>query len=86
MVYYDENKLILTEYSFPARAVVNIMASKFKYNSDDNIIMNTHLQYLIHKELLSIIRDTYMETLYKKNKKILLQYLFGQTVYIPYTL
>ena len=60
MVYYYANKLILPEYSFPARAVVNMMASKFKYNSDDNIIMNTDLQYMIHKELLSIIRDTYI--------------------------
>ena len=49
MVYYDANKLILHEYSFPARAVVNMMEYKFKYNSDDNIIMNTDLQYLIHK-------------------------------------
>ena len=62
MVYYDANELILPKYSFPARAVVNLMAYKFKYNSDDNIIMNTDLQYLIYKELLSIIRDTYMYT------------------------
>ena len=49
MVYYDANKLVLLEYSFPARSIVNdiIMTSKFKYNSDDNIITN--------KELLSII-------------------------------
>ena len=40
-----------------------MLASTLKYNYDDNIIMNTDLQYLIHKELLSIIRDTYMETL-----------------------
>ena len=66
-MYYDANKLILPEYYFPARSVVNMMESKFKYNSDDNIIINTDLQYLIHKELLSIIRYTYMETLYNKN-------------------
>ena len=60
MVNYDANELILPEYSFPAREVVNMMASKFKYNSDDNIIMNTDLQYLIHKELLSIIRYIYI--------------------------
>ena len=46
IVYYDENKLFLPEYSFTARAVVNNMASKFKYNSDDNIITNTDLQYM----------------------------------------
>ena len=46
MVYYNANKLILPEYSFPARAVVNKMASTFKYNSDDNIITNTDLQYI----------------------------------------
>ena len=63
-MYYDANKLILPEYSFLDRAVVNMMASKFKSNSDDNIITNTDLQYLTHKELLSIIRDTYMDTLY----------------------
>ena len=45
IMYYDEHKLVLPEYSFPARAVVNNMASKFKYNSDDNIITNTDLQY-----------------------------------------
>ena len=46
IVYYDSSKLGLPEYSFPARAIVNMMASKFKYNSDDNIIKNTDLQYL----------------------------------------
>ena len=43
-----------------------MMASKFKYNSDDNIITNTDLQYMMphaHNELLPIIIDTYMETL-----------------------
>ena len=58
MVYYDANKLVLSDYSFPAKAVVNMMASQFKYNSDDNIITNTDLQYITphtHKELLSII-------------------------------
>ena len=49
MVYYDANKLVLSEYSLHARAVVNMMASKYKYNSDDNIITNTDLQYLTHK-------------------------------------
>ena len=66
------NKLVLHEYSFPTRAVVNIMASKFKYNSDDNIITNTDLQYLIphmNTELLSVIIDTYLETLQTKNQK-----------------
>ena len=47
MVYYDANNLVLPEYSFHARAVVNIVPSQFKYNSDDNIITNTDLQYLI---------------------------------------
>ena len=46
IVYYDEKKLVLPEYSFPARTVVNNMASKFKYNSDDNIITNTDLKYM----------------------------------------
>ena len=71
MVYYDANKLVLPEYYFPAREVVNMMASQFKYNSDDNIITNTDLQYIkphTHKELLSIIIDTYMKY-YKKNQK-----------------
>ena len=39
------------------------MASKFKYNTDDNIITNTDLQYLmphLHKELLFVIIDTYI--------------------------
>ena len=27
MVYYDVNKLVLPEYSFPSKAVVNMMAS-----------------------------------------------------------
>ena len=45
---YDEKKLVLPEYSFPTRAVVNIMASKFKYNSDDNIITNTDSVYRKH--------------------------------------
>ena len=61
MVYCDAKKLVLPEYYFPAKAVVNMMASTFKYNSDDNIITNTDLQYLTphkHKELLSIIIDT----------------------------
>ena len=44
--YYYEKKLVSPEYSFPARAVVNSMISKFKYNSDDNIITNNDLQYL----------------------------------------
>ena len=35
------------------------MASQFKYNSDNNIITNTDLQYLTHKESLSIIIDYY---------------------------
>ena len=48
MVYYDAKKLVLHEYSFPARAVVNMMALQFKYNADDNIIMNTDLQYMPH--------------------------------------
>ena len=81
-MYYDAKKLVLLEYSFPARAVVNMMASKFKYNSDDNINTNTDLQYMTphaHNELLSIIIDIYMETLQKK-LIMLLQYLFGQTV------
>ena len=43
MVYYDANKLVVPAYSFTARAVVNMMASKFKCNSDCNIIMNTDL-------------------------------------------
>ena len=43
MVYYDAKKLVLHEYSFPTRAVVNMMASKCKYNYDDNIITNTDL-------------------------------------------
>ena len=63
--------MVLPEYSFPTRAVVNIMASNFKYNSDDNIITNTNLQYLtphMHKELLSVIIDAYKETLQKKIK------------------
>ena len=46
---YDKNKLVLSEYYFPARAVVNMMASQFKYNSGDNIITNTDLQYLTVK-------------------------------------
>ena len=46
MVYYDAHNLVLPEYYFPAREVVNIMASKFKYNSDDNIITNNDLQYI----------------------------------------
>ena len=69
---YDATKLVLPEYSFPNRAVVNIMASNFKYNSDDNIITNTNLQYLMphmHKELLSVIIDTCMETLQQQNQK-----------------
>ena len=44
MVYYDAKELVLPEYSFPARSVVNMIASKFKYNSDDNSITNTDLQ------------------------------------------
>ena len=54
MVYYDAKKLVLPEYSFPTRAVINMMASKFEYNSDDNIITNTDFQYLphTHKEFL----------------------------------
>ena len=49
-----------------------MMELKFKYNSDDNIITNTYLQYMTphtQKELLYIIIDTYMETLQKKIKK-----------------
>ena len=46
MVYYNENKLVLPEYSFPAKAVVNMIASTFKYNCDDNIFTNTDLQYI----------------------------------------
>ena len=42
MVYYDANKLVVHAYSFPARALVNMMASQFKCNSDCNIIMNTY--------------------------------------------
>ena len=61
-----------------------MMVSKFKYNSDDNIITNTDLQYMTphtHTELLFIIIDTYMENKnYKKISKILLEYLFGQMV------
>ena len=38
--------MVLPEYSFPTRAVVNIMASKFKYNFDDNIIRNTYSVYM----------------------------------------
>ena len=48
MVYYNANNLVLPEYSFTDRAVVNMMESTFKYNSDDNIITNTDLQYLTH--------------------------------------
>ena len=55
MVYYNAKKLILPAYSFPARAVVNMMESIYNYNVDDNIITNTDLQYLTHKELVSII-------------------------------
>ena len=58
MMYYDANKLVLPEYFFPTRAVVNMMVLKCKYNYDDNIITNTDLQYMMphtHKELLSII-------------------------------
>ena len=57
MVYYDAKKLVLSEYSFSVRAIVNMMTSKCTYNSDDNIITNTDLQYLMlhtNKELLSI--------------------------------
>ena len=43
MVYYDANKLVLPAYSFPARAVVNMVASTFKCNSNCNIIKNTDL-------------------------------------------
>ena len=46
IVYYYSRKLVLPEYSFLARAVVNMVASKFRYNSDDNIIMNTYLKYM----------------------------------------
>ena len=42
-------KVGFPEYSFPSRAVVNMIASK----------SNAHT----HKELLSIILNTYMETL-----------------------
>ena len=71
MVYYYSRELVLPEYSFPAREVVNMMASIFRYNPDDNIITNTYLQYITprtQKELLFIIIDTYMETLQKKIK------------------
>ena len=37
-------KLVLPEYSFPARAVVIMIESEFKYNSVYNIITNTDLQ------------------------------------------
>ena len=46
MVYYDVNKLVLSEYYFNSRAVVNMMVYKLKYNSDDNIITNTDLKYI----------------------------------------
>ena len=46
MVYYDANKLVLSEYYFHSRAVVNMMVYKLKYNSDDNIITNTDLKYI----------------------------------------
>ena len=41
MVYYNAKKLGLPKYSFPGRAVVNMTASTFTFNSDDNIITNT---------------------------------------------
>ena len=47
IVYYNAKKLVLPECSFSARKVVNNMASKFKYNSDDNIITNTDLKYMM---------------------------------------
>ena len=62
MVYYYSRKLVLPTNSFPAR-VVNMMASKCKYNYDDNIITNTDLQYMTphaYKEVVLIIIDTYM--------------------------
>ena len=82
MVYYDSMRLVLPDYYFPARAVVNMMALKFKYNSDDNIITNTDVQYMTphtYTTLVSVIINTYMKILQKKSK-MLLQYLFGQTV------
>ena len=73
MVYYYSMNLVLPEYSFPAREVVNMMASKFKYNSDDNIITNTYLQYMMphtQKEILFIIIYTYIYgNITKKNQK-----------------
>ena len=88
IVYYDANKLVLPEYYFSARSVVNMMVSTIKYNSDDNSITSTGLQYLMphtHKELLSITIDTYMDKLQKNQKcycniAIYDIYHFGQTV------
>ena len=81
MVYYDVNKLFLPEYSFPAKAVVNMMASNL--NIIPMIILLRIPIYNItphtHTELLSMIIFTCMETLQNK-LKMLLQYLFGQTV------
>ena len=72
MVYYDAKKLVLPEYSFPAREVVNMMVSKFKYNSDDNIITNTDLQYMIplYAYIIIIHYNRYIYgNITKKNKK-----------------
>ena len=74
MVYYDAKKFVLPEYSFTTRAVVNMMASTFKYNSDDNIITNTDLQYLTphtHKEVLYITNRLYFNTMIKSMENIL---------------
>ena len=68
MVYYYSRKLVLPEYSFPARAVVNMMESKFKYNSDDNIITNTYLQYMTPHTQKELLLENYMENQYGKQK------------------
>ena len=44
MMYYDANKLVLPEYSFPARAVVKLYQDLMimindKYNADDMLIL-----------------------------------------------
>ena len=48
MVYYNAKKLVLSEYSFPAITVMDMMESKYKYNSYDTIITNTDLHYLTY--------------------------------------
>ena len=44
-----------------------------------NIITNTDLQYLTHKEVLSIIRDTYMEhyNIHTYNMVLCIQVKYG---------